>query len=93
VEVVTKRIRPKWVSGLRPKLEELLDKGIDRGFLLGKGRIVRDMLEITELRFVEGTPKTGVRIQENEVEFLYPVSGSETFEDIYYPLLRMLSTL
>ncbi len=94
MEAVTRRrLRPKWVTGLRPRLEAILSNGISRGSLLGKGRIVSDMLEVTELTLVNEPREMGVKVEGKEVRFVYPLRGNESFDDVYYPLVRMLSNL
>ncbi|NJE10796.1 hypothetical protein [Thermococcus sp. MAR1] len=94
MEALTRRrFRPKWVTGLRPRLEEIMNKGIGRGSLLGRGRIVSDMLEVTELTLVKEPREMEVRVDGREVRFVYPLRGNESFDDVYYPLVRMLSNL
>jgi len=94
MEVLTRRrFRPKWVAGLRPRLEEVLNNGISRSSLLGRGRIVSDMLEVTELVLVNESREVEVRIEGKEVAFVYPLGGNESFDDVYYPLVRILSNL
>ncbi|ASI99627.1 hypothetical protein [Thermococcus celer] len=94
MEVVTRRrFRPKWVTGLRPRLEAILNGGAGRGSLLGRGRIVSDMLEVTELILVQEPKEREIRVKGKEVEFIYPLRGNESFDEIYYPLVRMLSNL
>ncbi|CAD5244736.1 hypothetical protein [Thermococcus camini] len=94
MEALTRRrFRPKWVTGLRPRLEEIMNKGISRGSLLGRARIVSDMLEVTELTLVKEPREMEVRVDGREVRFVYPLRGNESFDDIYYPLVRMLSNL
>ncbi len=94
MEAVTRRrFRPKWVTGLRPRLEEIMKEGIGRGSLVGRGRIVSDMLEVTALVFTKEETSAGVRVNGKKVEFTYPVKGNEKFGEIYYPLVGMLSNL
>ncbi|WP_048056583.1 hypothetical protein [Thermococcus sp. 4557] len=94
MEAVTRRrFRPKWITGLRPRLEDILNKGISRGSLLGRGQIVSDMLEVTELVLVNESREVEIRIEGKEVTFVYPLRGNESFDDVYYPLVRMLSNL
>ncbi|WP_297090237.1 hypothetical protein [Thermococcus sp.] len=94
MEAVTRRrLRPKWVTGLRPRLEAILRNGISRGSLLGKGRIVSDMLEVTELTLVNEPREMEAKVEGKEVRFVYPLRGNESFDDVYYPLVRMLSNL
>ncbi len=80
-------------GGPKPKLEAIMKKVIGRGSLIGRRRIVSDMLEVRELVFTEEIMNAKVRVRNREVEFTYPVQGSERFEEIYYPLVDMLSRL
>ncbi len=94
METITgRKFRPKWVTGLRPRLEKIMKEGIRRGSLIGRGRIISDMLEVTALVFTEEETNAGVRVNGRKVEFTYPVKGNETFGEIYYPLVGMLSNL
>ncbi|AEK73885.1 hypothetical protein GQS_09960 [Thermococcus sp. 4557] len=51
------------------------------------------MLEVTELVLVNESREVEIRIEGKEVTFVYPLRGNESFDDVYYPLVRMLSNL
>ncbi len=44
---MTMHVSPRWVAGLKPKLEAIMKKVIGRGSLIGRRRIVSEMLEMT----------------------------------------------
>ncbi len=85
--------RPKWVTGLRPKLEATLQGKSGVGTIIGKG-VLRgsDMIEILEVKFVDGKEgQPAGKISENLVLFDYPVGEDEGADDVYYKLMGMLS--
>ena len=89
----TLKKRPKWVTGLRPKLEEALRGKKGAGVIVGKGALRgSDMIEILEVKFLEGkTGQPATKISENLVLFSYPVGDGEGADDVYYRLMGMLS--
>ncbi|WP_297074134.1 hypothetical protein [Thermococcus sp.] len=93
MQTLTRRASSKWVTGLRPKLEEAFSGGISRGTLVGKALLKGvDMLEVVEVKFVPGKVE-GPRfdVSGREVLFKYPVEGKESLDDVYYPLMGMLN--
>ncbi|WP_456422816.1 hypothetical protein [Thermococcus sp.] len=89
---VVARARSKWVTGLRPKLEEVFSRGVSRGTIVGRATLKGvDMLEVLEVRFVPGkTEGPSFEVKGREVLFKYPVEN-ESLDDVYYPLMGMLN--
>jgi len=90
---VVARARSKWVTGLRPKLEEVFSRGVSRGTLFGRATLRGiDMLEVVEVRFIPGKPEgPSFEVNGRDVIFKYPVERGERLDDIYYPLMGMLN--
>lgn len=87
------RKKPKWVTGLRPRLEALFsERAIGEGLLVGRGTIRGDMVEVTQLKFSSGRVKKPiVEVEGNEMRFIYPIKNGESLEGIYYSLMGFLS--
>ena len=87
------RARSKWVTGLRPRLEDVFSKGVSRGTLFGRAALRGvDMLEVVEIKFIPGSPEgPSFEVEGREVLFKYPVKGGEALDDVYYPLMGMLN--
>ncbi|WP_297065525.1 hypothetical protein [Thermococcus sp.] len=89
----TLRRRPKWVTGLRPKLEEVMAGG-RKGILIGRAKILRDMVQVTKVSVVKASVKRpSVDVEGNLVEFAYPLKGTESIDDVYYGLMKVLSNV
>ena len=93
MQALTRKASSKWVTGLRPKLEEAFSGGISQGTLIGKALLKGvNMLEIVEVKFVPGKVKgPEFDVSGREVLFKYPVEGKESLDDVYYPLMGMLN--
>lgn len=87
------RKKPKWVTGLRSKIEELFDgTTVGEGMLIGEGRIRGDMIQIVKLKFASGRVKKPiVEVEGDDLRFIYPLKGGESIDRIYYPLVGLLS--
>ena len=93
MQTLVRRASSKWVTGLRPRLEEVFSKRISRGTLIGRA-ILRgiDMLEVVEVRFIPGKPEgPSFEVNGRDVIFKYPVEEGERLDDVYYPLMGMLN--
>ncbi|WP_457741808.1 hypothetical protein [Thermococcus sp.] len=93
MQTLTRRARSKWVTGLRPKLEEVFRRGASRGTLIGKAELKGlDMLEVIEVKLIPGRPEgPSFEVSGRIVTFKFPVEEEETLEDVYYPLMGMLN--
>jgi hypothetical protein len=89
------KTRPRWVTGLRPRIEELFDgTGVREGLLIGEGRIRGDMVQIVRLKFASGRVKRPlVEVEGADIRFIYPLKGGESIDRIYYPLVGLLSKI
>jgi mannitol/fructose-specific phosphotransferase system IIA component (Ntr-type) len=89
------RRKPKWVTGLKPKIEELFEgRTIGEGLLIGSAIIHRDMVKVTQLKFSRGRVKKPIfEIDGNELKFIYPLKNGENAEKIYYYLIGFLSNV
>lgn len=87
------RARSKWVTRLRPKLEEVFPEGVSRGTLVGRAILHGvDIIEVVEVKFIPGKVEgPSFETHGREVVFRYPVRGSVGFDDVYYPLMGMLN--
>ncbi|WP_054841267.1 hypothetical protein [Thermococcus peptonophilus] len=78
------RKKPKWVTGLRPKIEELFGgRTPSEGLLIGFATINGgDMVKVTRLKFSSGRVKKPiVEVEGNELRFIYPIkNGGESLE-------------
>jgi len=88
-----RRPRPRWVTGLRQKLEEAFSHGAGDGTLLGKAEMRgTDMVEVVDMVFVPGeVGELSLDISGREVKFKFPVRSGEGIEDVYYRLMGKLS--
>jgi hypothetical protein len=93
MQAVVGRARSKWVTGLRPKLEEVFSRRVSRGTLVGRALLKGvDMLEVVEVRFVPGKPEEpSFDVKGRDVIFRYPVKDGDGLDDVYYPLMGMLN--
>ncbi|AMQ19318.1 hypothetical protein [Thermococcus peptonophilus] len=87
------RKKPKWVTGLRPKIEELFGgRTPSEGLLIGFATINGDMVKVTRLKFSSGRVKKPiVEVEGNELRFIYPIKNGESLEGVYYSLMGFLS--
>jgi len=93
VQTVTRRASSKWVTGLRPRLEEAFSRGAFEGTLLGKAELKGlDMLEVVEIKLVPGKPEgPSFEVSGRIVTFKFPLEKGQNLEDVYYPLMGMLN--
>ena len=93
MQSVARRARSKWVTGLRPKLEEAFSRGAFEGTLVGKAELKGlDMLEVVEIKLVPGKPEgQSFEVSGRIVTFKFPVEKGESLDDVYYPLMGMLN--
>ncbi|WP_456367565.1 hypothetical protein [Thermococcus sp.] len=89
------RRRQRRVTGLRSKIEELFEgRAVGEGLLIGEARIKGEVIHVTKLRFTRGrVRKPFVELEGNDVRFIYPLKGGESFERLYYPLLGFLGRI
>ncbi len=93
MQTVTRRASSKWVTGLRPRLEEAFSRGAFEGTLLGKAELKGlDMLEVVEIKLVPGKPEgPSFEVSGRIVTFKFPLEKGQNLEDVYYPLMGMLN--
>ncbi|ACS34188.1 hypothetical protein [Thermococcus gammatolerans] len=93
MQTVTRRASSKWVTGLRPKLEEAFSRGAFEGTLVGKAELRGlDMLEVVEVKLVPGKPEgPSFEVSGRIVTFKFPLEKGQNLEDVYYPLMGMLN--
>ena len=87
--------KPQWVMGLRDKLEEIMNSAREGSVIIGKARrIMTDGLEIVELRIIKpgGNPTLYVKLKGDYIEFGYPIK-TKNFDEVYYGILRLLTSL
>jgi len=88
-----RRARPRWVMGLRSRLEEAFSSGAVEGTLLGRAELRgTDMVEVVDIAFVPGKLEgPSFEVSGGMVEFKFPVRDGEGVEDVYYRLMGKLS--
>ncbi|EEB74389.1 hypothetical protein [Thermococcus sp. AM4] len=93
MQTLVRRARSKWVTGLRPKLEEAFSRGAVEGTLVGRAVIEGiDMVEVVEVKLAPGKPEgPSFEISGRIVTFKFPVEKGESLDDVYYPLMGMLN--
>jgi len=93
MQAMVRRARPKWITGLRPKLEEAFSRGAVEGTLVGKAELKGvDMIEVVEVKLIPGKPeKPSFSVSGKVVTFKFPIEKGKGLEDVYYPLMGMLS--
>ncbi|WP_457751721.1 hypothetical protein [Thermococcus sp.] len=93
MRAIVGKVRSRWVTGLRPKVESVLRGRISDGMIVGRAMIRgMDMLEVVEVSFVPGENcEPSVQLKGNEVVFAYPVQRGQSVEDVYYPLMGLLN--
>jgi hypothetical protein len=89
------RRKSKWVTGLRPKMEELFwGRRIEEGLLIGLATLRGDMVKVTQLKFSKGHVKRPIfEVDGDELKFIYPIKKGEHFESVYYSLIGLLSKI